>query len=125
MPRVTHFEIPTQNPQKAAAFYREVFGWEINKWDSAADYWLVMTGQPDTRGIDGGMYTPVEGQPGGTINILEVDDVDSYSTKVTGNGGKIVVPKKAVPTVGWLVYAADVEGNIFGIMQMDATAGTK
>jgi hypothetical protein len=125
MPRVTHFEIPAQNPDRAVAFYREVFGWEINKWDSPVPYWLVMTGQPDTPGIDGGLYTPVEGQPTGIINVLDVDNLDAYVTKVTGNGGKIVAPKMPVPTVGWLAYAADVEGNVFGMMQMDPAAGAE
>jgi predicted enzyme related to lactoylglutathione lyase len=27
-----------------------------------------------------------------------------------------------VPTVGYLAYAKDTEGNIFGMMQMDANA---
>jgi hypothetical protein len=37
-------------------------------------------------------------------------------------GGKVVVPKMPVPTVGWLAYAKDTEGNLFGFMQMDANA---
>jgi len=28
----------------------------------------------------------------------------------------------AVPTVGWLVYCKDTEGNLFGMIQMDANA---
>ncbi len=31
MSRVVHFEIPTDNPERAAGFYREVFGWQIQK----------------------------------------------------------------------------------------------
>ena len=33
-----------------------------------------------------------------------------------------VVPKMAIPGVGWLAYASDTEGNIFGMMQADAAA---
>jgi len=32
------------------------------------------------------------------------------------------VPKMPIPGVGWLAYAKDTEGNIFGIMQPDANA---
>jgi predicted enzyme related to lactoylglutathione lyase len=32
------------------------------------------------------------------------------------------MPKMAVPGVGWLAYAKDTEGNIFGIMQPDTVA---
>jgi predicted enzyme related to lactoylglutathione lyase len=42
--------------------------------------------------------------------------------KAVGLGAQIVVPKMAIPNVGWLAYAKDTEGNIFGMMQPDAGA---
>jgi predicted enzyme related to lactoylglutathione lyase len=33
-----------------------------------------------------------------------------------------VLPKMAVPGVGWMAYCKDPEGHIFGIMQPDAAA---
>jgi predicted enzyme related to lactoylglutathione lyase len=33
-----------------------------------------------------------------------------------------VVPRMAIPGVGWLAYANDSEGNIFGMMQPDTAA---
>jgi len=32
MPRVIHFEIVADNPERAMKFYEKVFGWEFNKW---------------------------------------------------------------------------------------------
>jgi predicted enzyme related to lactoylglutathione lyase len=32
------------------------------------------------------------------------------------------VPRTAIPTVGYLAYSKDTEGNTFGTMQMDAGA---
>ena len=32
MSRVIHFEIPAGDPERAANFYRKVFGWKIEKW---------------------------------------------------------------------------------------------
>ena len=29
---IVHFEIPADNPERAAIFYRELFGWKIDKW---------------------------------------------------------------------------------------------
>lgn len=29
MPRVVHFEIPADNPEKVAKFYTDVFGWKV------------------------------------------------------------------------------------------------
>ena len=37
-------------------------------------------------------------------------------------GGTIAGPRMAIPTVGWLAYAKDTEGNLFGMMQTDANA---
>ncbi len=30
MPRVVHFEIPADDPERAIEFYRQVFGWKIH-----------------------------------------------------------------------------------------------
>ena len=32
MNRVVHFEIQAEKPERAAKFYRESFGWTIEKW---------------------------------------------------------------------------------------------
>jgi hypothetical protein len=42
---ITHFEITADDPVRAAAFYRDSFGWTITKWDGPANYWLVSTGE--------------------------------------------------------------------------------
>jgi predicted enzyme related to lactoylglutathione lyase len=30
MPKIVHFEIPADDPQRAGAFYRHMLGWEIS-----------------------------------------------------------------------------------------------
>jgi predicted enzyme related to lactoylglutathione lyase len=42
--------------------------------------------------------------------------------KIEQRGGKICVPKMTIPKVGWLAYAADPAGNVFGIIGPDADA---
>jgi predicted enzyme related to lactoylglutathione lyase len=124
MSRVIHFEIPAQDPGKIAAFYREVFGWEITKWEGGGQpYWLVKTGEDGTPGIDGGLFTP-SGLRTGVINTIDVQDIDALLNKVKANGGQIIMEKGAIPGVGWLAYCKDVEGTIFGMMQADPAAGT-
>ncbi len=41
MPRVVHFEINADDPERAAKFYQNVFGWKIKKWEGPIDYWLA------------------------------------------------------------------------------------
>jgi predicted enzyme related to lactoylglutathione lyase len=128
MPRVVHFEIHAQEPERAVRFYRQIFGWEISKWDGPVDYWLIKTGTAPEPGIDGGLIlrqgpNPVDGQAViAYVCTVQVPSVDEYTGRIAGAGGVIVVPKMAIPGVGWLVYAKDPDGNIFGIMQNDPQA---
>ncbi len=121
MPRVVHFEIAADDPERAVAFYETVFGWEITKWDGPVEYWLITTGPEDEPGIDGGLAKRIDPSTG-TENTIDVDSVDDFVERIEASGGKILRPKSAVPGVGWLAYCQDTEGNTFGIMQSDTAA---
>jgi predicted enzyme related to lactoylglutathione lyase len=126
MPRVVHFEIHADDPQRAVNFYQSVFGWQIQKWDGPEDYWLVTTGQPPEPGIDGAILKrmgPINGDAViAYVCTVDVPSVDDAIAKITSHGGTIALPKMPVPGVGWLVYAKDTEGNIFGALQSDRSA---
>jgi predicted enzyme related to lactoylglutathione lyase len=126
MPRVVHFEIHADEPERAVRFYTQLFGWEITKSAGPQDYWLVKTGPDGQPGINGGLLKR-HGVIDGTAVIayvctVDVPSVDEYTRKITAGGGSIALPKMPIPGVGWLAYGKDTEGNIFGIMQMDAQA---
>jgi uncharacterized protein len=116
MPRVTHFELDADNPQRAIKFYQNVFGWEVERW-ADQPYWLVMTGDASEPGIDGAIRPRTPG--GSTTNTIEVTSVDEFLAKIVSAGGTIVEPKMTVPKVGVMAYCRDTEGNVFGIIQMD------
>jgi hypothetical protein len=58
----------------------------------------------------------------GTVNSVDVPDIDAYIEKINQNGGEIVVEKHAIPGVGYNTYGKDVEGTLFGIHQEDTEA---
>ncbi|MES2304951.1 MAG: VOC family protein [Gemmatimonadota bacterium] len=126
MPRPIHFEIHVANAERAAAFYRNVFGWTINKWEGPWEYYLIQTGEGP--GIDGALVgrrgeEPVEGQPvNAWVLTMDVPSCDYAVAEITKQGGTIALPKMAIPGIGWLAYGKDTEGNIFGVMQNDPTA---
>jgi predicted enzyme related to lactoylglutathione lyase len=122
MNRVTHFEIYTDDPEAAQSFYRDVFGWKFSKFDGPIEYWLVTTGDDNDPGINGGLARPREGQSPGTLNTVAVQSLDASINKIEQSGGKICVPKMAIPKVGWLAYAEDPRGNVFGIIEPDTSA---
>jgi predicted enzyme related to lactoylglutathione lyase len=126
MGRITHFEIHADDPERAAKFYSDVFGWTIQKWEGPVDYWLVTTGPDDKPGINGGVLKR-QGAIDGTavtafVCTAEVDDIDATMTKIEAQGGTLALPKQAVPGVGWQAYYKDTEGNVFGIHQTDPKA---
>ena len=121
MSRVVHFEIPMDNPERAIGFYQSIFGWEIDKWDGPEDYWLVKTGEEGKAGINGGLMRRQQLDQG-VCNTIGVGSVDEYAQKVEGAGGQVVVPRMAIPRVGYLIYCQDTEGNVFGLFETDETA---
>lgn len=123
MNRVTHFEIYTDKPEAVQPFYRDVFGWKFLKFEGGPiEYWLVTTGDDKEPGINGGITQPREGQSPSTINTVAVESLDQTIKKINQRGGKICVPKMAIPKVGWLAYAEDPVGNVFGIIEPDEKA---
>lgn len=128
MPRVIHFEIHAEDPPRAVKFYSELFGWQFTKWDGPHEYWLIKTGDASAPGIDGGLFQRMGPAPAANqavsayVCTVDVANVDVFAAKVGTLGGTIVVPKMAIPGVGWLTYAHDTEGNIFGMMQADQNA---
>jgi predicted enzyme related to lactoylglutathione lyase len=120
MSRVVHFEIPSDNPEKSADFYKTVFGWQTQKWGDM-DYWLATTGDNTQPGINGAIMKKRDPrQP--VTNSIGVKDIDAVMKGIEANGGKMVVPKTPIPTVGYYAYFTDPDGNIMGIMSEDKSA---
>jgi len=123
MQRVVHFEIYTEDPQAVQPFYQDVFGWKFEKFEGGpVEYWLVTTGDDKDAGINGGLLRPREGQSPGTINTIAIPSLDETIKKIEKLGGSVCVPKMAIPKMGWLAYAQDPAGNVFGLMEPDTSA---
>ena len=126
---IVHFEIPADNVEELSKFYTNLFGWKIiHSPAGEMDYWVIHTvpnddkGMPQRPGVNGGMFPK---QPEQTkfnpVNYITVENIDEYIEKVTNLGGKILMPKQQVPTVGYVALAIDPEGNQFGLLQPEMT----
>ncbi len=125
MARITHFEIHASDPEALVAFYSDLFGWQFTKWDGPMPYWLISTGDAATPGINGGLLPRRGPKPDAGLPVSSyvcTADVDNLDDLIAKLGGAVCVPKMAIPGVGWLAYANDPDGNIFGMMQADAGA---
>ncbi len=129
MNRVVHFEIHTDNPQRTAKFYGDLFGWTFEQWGTQ-EYWMVMTAPKESKamGINGGLMPRKGGKPSegmganAFVCTTDVENVDAMVAKAISLGGSLAVPKSAIPGMAWLAYCRDTEGNMFGLFQEDKTA---
>ncbi len=120
MPRIIHFEIAVDDPERAVKFYRTALEWKIQKWGGPIEYWTIETGAQDEPGIDGGIQRRAD-SPAPTVNYVSVTSIDESMEKVTKAGGKVTSPKTPIPGVGYVCYCEDTEGNVFGLMQGDSS----
>lgn len=129
MSRPMHFEIHADDPERAIDFYETALGWTFKRYGER-DYWLIETGASGEPGINGGLVRrrgpapPADGAVPmtGFVCTMEVRDLDTFAHAVVNAGGAIVVARHAIPGIGWLAYARDTEGNVFGLSQPDPAA---
>ena len=125
MPRVVHFEIHADDPERAIKFYADLFGWTFQRFGEFP-YWLVTTGPDSEPGINGGLMPRSKPNVGDAITAyvcsVNVAEIDKAMEQVPRFGGTITSAKTPIPGVGWSAYALDTEGNNFGLYQDDPKA---
>jgi len=127
MSRVIHFEIHASEPQRLIDFYTALFGWKVAQWGTMP-YWTITTGAAGEPGIDGGLVQRRGPRPSEApavssfVCTVQVDALDDALARCAALGGMQAVPKMPIPGVGWLAYASDPDGNLFGLMQPDPQA---
>mgnify|MGYP003565866863 CR=1 FL=1 len=110
MPKINHFEINADNPQRAIKFYENAFGWKIEKWDGPIEYWIIQAGDEDEPGINGGLQKR-ENKEDKILNYIGVKSVEETVKKIKTSGGKILKEKTSIPSVVYYSTFIDTEGN--------------
>ena len=110
---VTHWQIISKDPEGAAGFYRELFGWRIDT-ANGLNYRMVET-QSDGKGMPGGIWpAPPEGHALVQL-FVEVDDVDRAVQRATELGATMVIPKQVLPDGDEMAIIHDKFGITFGL----------
>ena len=118
---VTHFEIYGEEPAALAEFYRQLFGWRLER-APGVDYWRIETGASPGRGIAGGLtYRPIAGTRGWMhyVHVASLDDTVAAAERL---GGDCAAAEDRRAKAAWYAVLTDPEGNIFAIWQPDANA---
>ena len=122
MPTIVHFDIATDDPERAKKFYKALFDWKMESPPGMTDYYLIETTDLEGKiGVGGGLGKRGEANQRIT-SYIGVNSVDDYSSKVTKLGGKVIQSKITVPRWGYLAICTDTENNMFGLWQDDKNA---
>ena len=109
---IVHIELSTEDRQRSAKFYENVFGWSAIHHDDM-NYTTFSTGQENM----GGGYNPVtENNPAGTVTVyVGSNDIDADLAKIEANGGQALMPKTEIPNTGWFAFFKDPSGNTMAL----------
>jgi len=116
---VVWFNVPADDIQRAQKFYNSLFGWKIKSFRGMKDFMEIDTGGHD-KSPNGGLTGRKNGET--PINYISVDSVDKFTAKIEKLGGRICMPKTAVPQMGYFAVCQDTENNGFGLWQADPNA---
>jgi hypothetical protein len=108
---VSWFDLMSNDKPAATAFYRELFGWELEQMGGAQGYTMCKIGGRAAAGIDA--------MPPGTpysawTAYFAVDDADAAAKTIAANGGKVMVGPTAAGESGRYTIAQDPSGAVFG-----------
>ncbi len=129
MERIMHFEIMVDDVERAKQFYADVFDWKYEDYSEYVNetYWGIITGEPETPGINGGLLVRREPLTEGSganafVCTIVVSNYDESEKKILASGGTLKQGKTALPGMAWQGYYYDTEGNLFGIHEPDEQA---
>ncbi len=117
---IIHFEIPADDVERLKRFYSDLFGWSMKTDPSMPEYVMIET-VTEGQGINGGMMKRQmpEHMP---TNYAMVESVADYAAKAQQLGGQVVVPKTAIPKMGYFAVCLDPDRNPIGLFEADPNA---
>ena len=119
---VVHWELWSQDPDKASAFYAQAFDWKITAQDMGQmKYWTVDT--ENESGINGGIMKPNSGPvPGNMCLYIQVASIEVALERIARAGGKTIMEQTDIPNVGAFALFEDPDGRVNGVFE-EAEAG--
>lgn len=116
-------DLMSSNPAKAAEFYREIFGWEVEA--PRAEFGGYQNFTLNGKRIAG--LSPYMEEAGGPSDVwsvyLRTDDPEATAKNVEAAGGSVVVPPMPVGDEGTMMVTADASGAVIGFWKPNQHTG--
>lgn len=120
--KVTWFELPADDTNRASSFYSEVFGWNMS--DMSGGSMAAQTGPSDEnlmpleKGSINGDISPRTENFDKTTLVISVDDIKTKIDMVVNAGGTLLQPPAEMEGMKMLwAIVRDTEGNNLGLTQ--------
>ena len=117
--KIVHWELMGPDGDKLAAFYGDLFGWNLAPSPGFDGY--NMTTEEET-GIGGAIGQGNENMPQYQTIYIQVDSVEEHLGKAEGAGGTTVVPRTVVPGMVAFGLFTDPAGNLVGVVEEETPA---
>ncbi|MFZ5472297.1 MAG: VOC family protein [Myxococcota bacterium] len=120
-------DLNTTDPVAAKRFYSELFGWKTEDLPTpAGPYTMLRIGNDDVAALSAlsAEMKKAGARPSWTSYVL-VKDLEETTRKVTGAGGKVVMPPMEVMDVGRMAMIQDPTGATLALWQAKKHAGAK
>ncbi|MDX6595690.1 MAG: uncharacterized protein QOI72_1072 [Solirubrobacterales bacterium] len=110
-------ELGTPDIEAAAAFYGELFGWEIPELPNSAELGGYRRAKKNGKDVAGVAPLMQEGQPPAWTSYISVEDADATAAAVKEAGGSVIAEPMDVMDLGRMAVFGDPTGAVFGIWQ--------
>ncbi|MBK6917610.1 MAG: VOC family protein [Deltaproteobacteria bacterium] len=107
-------QLNSSDPKAAHAFYGQLFGWTESSSGAGMEVWSAGNVQVASR-----MQTP-PGVPSHWLTYVVVDALSAANARVEKQGGKVLMPKIDIPTVGSISVIQDNVGAMLGLFEIPA-----
>lgn len=122
---VVHFEMPYEDRERMAKFYRRAFGWQTQMLgEEMGNYVVATTTETDENGpkmpgtINGGFFPKKPDWPAQHPSVvIAVGDLRAAIKKVAKAGGEVLGEPLEIPGIGQYVSFLDTERNRASLLQ--------
>ncbi|WAL64971.1 VOC family protein [Amycolatopsis cynarae] len=117
-------DLMASDGRRAQEFYTALFGWQFaDQGEEHGHYAVALVDGKATAAV--GPKPPDREMPSVWQTYLAVDSADATAAKITGAGGRVLMPPEDIGQEGRMAVVADLAGAVFGLWQSRETTGAQ